>query len=419
MLLTLAVKSLLNRKFTVFLTIISIAVSVFVLLGVEHLKNESKNSFQKTVSGIDIIVGPRTGQINLLLYSVFGIGNPTNNVSWQSFQAMANSSSVDFAIPISLGDSHKSYRVLGTNQDYFRYFKHSQKKPLAFVQGQSFGQPFEAVLGFDVAKSLGYELANEIVLAHGTGAMSFSNHTDKPFIIVGILQPTGTPVDQTIYVSLESIEILHDSDLSAGHSHHQHNETDHVHEEHAISPDEITAFMLGLKSKAAAFSIQRAINNYPAEPLLAILPASTLTELWRLVGSIENILLIISVLVLFSSLFGLTTMLLAAQRERQRELAVLRAIGASPFFISILVQLEAILIVVVGIVIAVFANILVAFLAADFLSQQYGIFIGLDFFTVNTVTIIGTILLLTIFISLIPTISSYRSSLHNGLMVNQ
>ncbi|OOZ42796.1 ABC transporter permease, partial [Solemya elarraichensis gill symbiont] len=207
--LYLAIKSLLNRRFTVSLILLSIALSVSMLLGVERLRVESRNSFANTISGTDFIVGARSGAINLLLYSVFRIGDATNNISWKSYQKFADHPMVKWTIPISLGDSHKGYRVMGTNQDYFRHYSYADKRSLVLAQGQPFDHVYQAVLGHEVANKLNYQLGQKIIIAHGAGKTSFAMHDDKPFEVAGILKPTGTPVDRTVHIPLEGIEAIH------------------------------------------------------------------------------------------------------------------------------------------------------------------------------------------------------------------
>ena len=129
----LAWKSLMNRKATAILTIMTVAISVVLLLGVERIRTQAKDSFANTISGTDLIVGGRSGQVNLLLYSVFRIGNATNNIDWKSYQEFAHHRAVDWAIPISLGDSHKGFRVMGTNHSYFEHYKYGSKQPLTLL----------------------------------------------------------------------------------------------------------------------------------------------------------------------------------------------------------------------------------------------------------------------------------------------
>ena len=188
----------------------SIAVSTFVLIGIEHTKSEMRESFGRSVSGVDLIVGGRTSSLNLLLYSVFRIGNATNNISWDSYQAINDSKSVAWTIPMSLGDSHKGYRVLGTDNRYFEHFKVGAKETLLFQQGHAFERVYDVVLGATVAAKLQYTLGHSLDISHGVGNTSFVTHTGHPFAVVGILKPTGTPIDQTIHVTLNAIDAIHE-----------------------------------------------------------------------------------------------------------------------------------------------------------------------------------------------------------------
>ncbi len=131
-LLRIALRSLNNRRFTALLTIFAIALSMALLLAVERVRTEARNSFASTISATDLIVGARSGSVNLLLYSVFRIGNATNNIRWSSFEHFAQHPQVQWAVPLSLGDSHHGYRVLGTSQDYFTHYQYSGKKKPGF-----------------------------------------------------------------------------------------------------------------------------------------------------------------------------------------------------------------------------------------------------------------------------------------------
>ncbi|MEH6357834.1 MAG: ABC transporter permease [Pseudomonadales bacterium] len=414
MLIKIAFKSLLNRKVTLSLTVLSIAVSVMLLLGVEHVRKEAKESFGRTVSGVDLIVGARTSQLNLLLYSVFHIGNATNNISWPSYQRLAANPKVAWSIPLSLGDSHRGYRVMGTSDDYFKYFRYGSKQLLGFVKGKPFEGVFDVVLGYEVAQQLRYQLGQKIVLAHGLGKSSFTKHDDKPFRVVGILKPTGTPVDQTLHVSLAGIEAIHlgwqngvktpGLELSAEQA-----------LQHDLRPKTVTAFMLGLKSKMATFQVQREINKFKKEPLMAILPGVALAELWQMMAGMEKLLLLISALVLIASLLGMSTMLLASMRERIAEMAVLRAVGASPWVIFLLIELEALLIASAGIVFAMLGLWIALVSSQDILSVRFGLFVSANLWSIETFNLFAVILGATFMMALIPAVGAYRSSLHVGL----
>ena len=347
----LALRSLLDRKGSVVLSLLAMTVSIFVLLGVEHIRNQAKESFSNTVSGVDLIVGARTGSLNLLLYSVFRIGTPTNNISWQSYKTISSNPKVKWSIPISLGDSHKGFGVLGTTQDYFTHFSYGKKHRLKFDQGVVFDNVFDVVLGSEVAKKLRYQLGDKLVLSHGIAETSFSLHDDRPFRVAGILSPTGTPVDQTLHVSLEGIEAIH-IDWQQGVKKANSTITQSQIENADLKPESITAFMLGLTSRVSTFKVQRDISNYKKEPLLAILPGVALSELWQTMGILEKTLLLVSVLVFVAACLGVSAMLLSSIRERRQEIQLLRAVGAPPGFLFLLIELEALFIAISSIVLA-------------------------------------------------------------------
>jgi putative ABC transport system permease protein len=166
-----------------------------------------------------------------------------------------------------------------------------------------------------VAKEHNDQMGDEIVVAHGVSSVSFKHHDDTPFVVSGILKPKGTPVDKSLYVTLEAIEAIH---LSPAKLRQIINDVDAVN----LTPNNVITVMLGLKSKFATFALQRNINNFPDDRLMAILPGVAMSELCSMMANFEILLRVISILVLFASLFGLSTMLLATMDQRKSEIAV-------------------------------------------------------------------------------------------------
>lgn len=345
--LTLAAKSLWNRRLTSALVVLAIALSVTLLLGVERLRTQARASFANTLSGTDLIVGARGSPINLLLYSVFRIGDPTNNVNWSSYRTLAADPRVAWTVPLSLGDSHRGFRVLGTDHSYFQHYRYARNRPLRLAEGHEFEDLFDAVLGAEVAERRGYRLGQSIILAHGAGEISFAMHEDKPFRVVGILARTGTPVDQTVHVSLAGIEAIHADWRGGAPLPGFHLSAEQVRQLD-LTPKTITAFLVGLKTKTAIFRVQREINEFTAEPLLAILPGLTLQQLWDLMGLAENALLVVSGLVVLVSFTVMLVALLTSLNERRREMAILRAVGARPSQIFTLVLGESVTLALAG-----------------------------------------------------------------------
>jgi putative ABC transport system permease protein len=345
-LVRLAFLSLLNRRGTAFLTVFCIALSVALLLGVEKVRNGARASFASTISGTDLIVGSRAGDVQLLLYSVFRIGDATNNITWESYQDIANRPEVKWIVPMSLGDSHRGYRVVGTTPDFFVHYQYRKNLPLSFASGAAFDDLFDAVIGADVAEALGYEVGSSIVVAHGTSSTG-SDHDNRPFRVSGILERTGTPVDKAVHVSLQAIEAIH-VDWRSG----TRVEALDIPEERIramdLQPKAITAALVGLNSRIQAFRFQRYINDYDEEPLTAILPGVALTRLWSLIGIAERALSAVSLMVVFTALIGLISTLLASLQERRREMAILRANGARPLHIAGLLITESGLLTLAG-----------------------------------------------------------------------
>ncbi len=414
--LGLALKSLLNRRTTVGLTVFAIAVSVMLVLGVERLRHDAKASFANTISGTDLIVGARSGSIQLLLYSVFRIGNATNNISWRSYQDIAGRKEVAWTIPMSLGDSHRGYRVMGTTADYFEHYRYGNGRPLAFADGKPFKDVFDAVLGADVAQALGYKRGDPIVVAHGLGAESFSKHDDKPFAVSGILEKTGTPVDRTVHISLAGIEAIHIDWKGGARVPGMAIDADTVREMN-LQPKTITAFLVGLKSRLAAFRLQRAINEYRREPLLAALPGVALQELWDLMGTAETALAAISLFVVAAGLLGMLTMLLSGLNERRREIAILRAVGARPVHIFGLLVLEAGLITAAGALLGLAMLYLGLLIAQPFVATEYGLTLSLGVPSARDFVVLGLIIAAGVVAGAVPAIRAYRQSLADGMVV--
>jgi putative ABC transport system permease protein len=470
-LIKVAYASLRYRIGGVGLTIASVTLSVFVLLSVEHIRQEARNGFASTVSGVDLIVGARTGEINLLLLSIFRVGNATANVSWGAVEEISEQKSISWVVPISLGDSHRTFRVVGTTAEFFSRYKYAQKKPLSFSQGGEFDALQDVVLGARAAVKLSYVLGDSLVLSHGVADTSFLHHEDLPFSVSGILERTGTPVDNAIFVSLNAIEAMHSEDresenrqrLHEGHESHAAHEESEVHEGHEGHESDpmhkgeeshwaheeggahevhdaqegdsdhpnhkgeesdnyhdhraigsVTAILVGLDSPISTLVVQRWINEYSEEALLGILPGVALTQLWALLGNIEAVLLGISILVFVSSLLGLNAMLLASMRERRREIEILRSIGAPSLFIWGLLIIESLLIITIGVVLAIFGLLLAISLANDVLANELGISLSAQILNTSNLSAIGLIYLTGLAMTLVPAWRAYSVSRSAG-----
>lgn len=412
----LAVQSLRNRALTAGLTVLAIAFSVMLLLGVEKVRTGARQSFADTISGTDLIVGARSGNIQLLLYSVFRIGNATNNVTWKSYEDIAKRPEVAWIVPLSLGDSHHGFRVLGTTPAYFDRYKYRHGQGLTFAAGGPFKDLYEAVLGADVAEALGYKVGDPIIVAHGLGAVSFVEHADKPFRVSGILAKTGTPVDRTVHVSLEAIEAIH-IDWQTGMPVPGEEVSADDARRMDLKPKAITAALVGLKSKLATFKLQRAINDYAQEPLSAVMPGAALQELWGLVGTAETALSVVSAMVVATALLGMVTMILSTLSERRREMAILRSVGARPGTILGLLATEAGLLTLAGVTLGVAMLYAALALLRPWVDAAYGLNIDIDAPTQREWLMLAAIVGAGFTAGLLPALRAYRLSLADGMTV--
>jgi putative ABC transport system permease protein len=427
--LTLAWQSLLNRKVTTILTVSALLVSVSLLFAIEHIRVQTQDNFTRTVSGIDLVVAARSSHINVLLSSVFRVGANPNALSWQTYQSIGRKAKVVWTIPLALGDSYKGFPVVGTSLEYFDYYQYGKKQALMLAAGRIFASPSEAVLGANVANSLGLQVGQSIVISHGSGSVSFSHHAHHPMLITGILAPTGTPVDKSVHVPLIAIEQMHSAvATSAGSSSFADLKSDHQHkhdDKEALSaiptilagtydligkPTLISAFMLKAESPFAILTLQRDINRYQEEAISAIMPQVALAELWQTLGSIQSVMQVIALLVLFASLIGLVTMLLASMHERSSEISALRAAGASPWFIGSLIQAEALMISLFALVGAYALVSLTILGAGHWLLSEYSLYVSANIYSTGIWVYAGSVMLLTAVVAFIPAFSAYRSA---------
>jgi putative ABC transport system permease protein len=337
-------------------------------------------------------------------------------MTYESYEDIAGEEAVDWIVPVSLGDSHRGFRVMGTSRDYFERYRYRRDRQLTFANGKPFDDLFDAVLGADVAATLSYQLGDPIVVAHGLGDISFAEHDDKPFVVAGILQKTGTPVDRTVHVSLEAIEAIHIDWQSGAQIPGQTVSADEVRKME-LTPNAITAALVGLKSKLSTFKLQRHINEYTEEPLSAILPGAALQELWGLIGTAETALSAVSIMVVVTALLGMVTMVLATLNERRREMAILRSVGARPRTVLGLLVTEAGLLGLVGTVLGVILLYLALLIARPIVDSEFGLYLEIDGLTSREWLLLGAIIVAGLLAGLLPALRAYRLSLADGMMV--
>ena len=414
MLLKLTFNSLYARLLTVAMTVFAISLSLMLYMSVEKLRTSAYTSFTDTISQTDLIVGARTSSVQLLLYSVFRIGNATNNITWESYEDVINKKEVAWSVPISLGDSHKGFRVMGTNNEFFKRYKFRGGQSIELGQGKNLDDLYDVIIGAGVAEKLNYSVGTPLIVSHGL--QSFSDHDDQPFKVSGILAKTGTPVDNTVIVSLEAIEAIHVDWSTGAKIPGQITPVEEIRQMD-LSPKNITAALIGVNSKLQIFQLQRWINEYPEESLSSILPGVALQELWRIVGVVENLLLGISVTVIFTTLIGMTAIIFSSLNERRREMAIWRAMGASPKVVIGLLMLEAFIISVMSIIVSTVMLFLSLYVLQPWIDNTYGILVNIEMLAVKDIYIFMLFIIAASLVSLIPAIRAYWFSINDGMTI--
>ena len=409
-------KSVQNRKLTSLLCVASISLSVALLLGVERIKNGARDGFTNTISQTDLIVGAKGGPLQLVLYTVFRIGSPTNNIRFSSYTKIKNLPEVDWTIPISLGDAYRGYRVVGTDENFFKHYRYRRNQKIEVLNGKIPIGIFDVVLGYEVAQKFQHKTSDSIILSHGISEKSFMDHSVTPFKVVGILNPTATPIDRSIFITLEGMEAMHigwDKGVPGKNS----TVTPENLKKENIHIGQITSFLLKTKNRIQTLKLQRKIDSFPEDPLMAVIPGLALHQLWKTLSYIENILYLISLCVLAVGLISVIVSLYTSLNERRREIAIFRALGAGAGKVVSLLLVESSLIVLVGTLIGTALLYLCLFMVRPYLESNFSLYLPIQFLSSTELIYLGSILLGGITAGFIPAIKAYRNSLQDGLTI--
>jgi putative ABC transport system permease protein len=411
MLMRLAVKSLLQRKLAVALIVLAMSLSLATLLLTRSLSSELRSSFSNSISGTDLIVAARSHPLQVLLYSVFRMGTPTQAMSAERWHEIGQQPQTAWTFPIVLGDSHQGYAVIGTNDDYFRHFRYGRQQALQLssalpainLQQPHFAAPLQVFIGATVARERGYQTGDHLHLSHGSHGHSFMQHKEVDFVVAGILQPTGTPVDRSLHVHLQTLEALHDLQ--------QAGRLATAGWQDLPEADAISALFVGLTSRPLLFQLQNVLNQPHQEPLTAVIPGVALSEFWQLLGNAEQLLQALSLLMLITSLLGSVAMLQVTVAGRRQEIALLRIIGARPLYLFVLLETEVLLLTLLSWLLALSMAAATQWLAQPLLAEHYGLLIE-PLLNLQDVWLYAALSLgLALLAGLLPALSAYRLSL--------
>jgi putative ABC transport system permease protein len=388
---------------------------VTLFLGIERIRNGAREGFTNTISKTDLIVGAKGGSLQLLLYSVFHIGSAVNNIRMSTYEEIKQHRLVEWTIPISLGDAYRGYRVVATDENFFAHYRFRGDQGVTFSSGVAPTETFDVVLGSEVARKMQHKVGDPIVLSHGVSSQAILNHKQTPFHIAGILNPTQTPIDTAVYINLYGMEAMHfgwESGVPSG----ENIAADRFKKEN-IKINQITSFLVKLKSRIAVLKMRREIDQYDKEPIMAIIPALALQEMWQTIGYVEQILFLVSICVLLVGMMSILISLYTSINERRREMAILRSLGASSIHIFSLLLYESSFLVFFGCATGIGMLYGLLFFIKPWLESNFSVYLE-----VSPLTLLEWKYLLIIFIAgtfagLIPAIKAYYNSLQDGLTI--
>jgi putative ABC transport system permease protein len=456
LLLSIAWRSAWHRRFGLGLVLVSVALSCFLLLAVERLRHDLRDSFSQAVSGTDLIVGPRSGSVQLLLYSVFRIGQASHNIRWESVQALQRDPAVAWVLPISLGDSHRGFPVVATTPAYFEHFRHGRREPLHLAQGPALRRRAAGAVRGGAGRR-GWPRGGVTAWASGCcwrtapARSSPTPTTNTPSRwwacwrapvrrwtarctsgwrrwrrctraadpaasgCRGLPGTAGMPGMAGLTGFGQPAEAPGAASGPASGAMSSPGSEAALPNLEALTPRSVTAALVGLKRRSAVFSAQRRIADYRGEPLLAILPGVALDELWVAVDFGERALLATGALVALVSLAGLVAVIVTGLEQRRHELAVLRSVGARPRQIAALLLLEGSGLTAVGALLGTAAALACAHLAGPWVQSQWGLTLSTAWPSPEEWTLLAAVVTAGSIASLLPGWRAYRVSLADGL----
>lgn len=430
-LLKLSFQNLLHKPLHLTLSLVLFALGAGLIALMVTLNKQITQKFESNLAGIDLIIGAKGSPLQLVLNGLYHLDAPTGNISLQDAKPFLNPNHplIKKAVPLSLGDSYRGFRIVGTNRDFPELYKAGLK------EGVWWDKPMEVVLGSIVASTAKLKLGDTFISSHGLTTDDFNQHEHAPFKVAGILNETGTVCDQLVLTSAESIWEVHEHQAKPAlveegedkqdpvateetHDHEEGEAHDHEHENQAdsatLASREITTLLIQFKARnVQTLNLQRNINQNTQ--LQAATPAIEINRLFSLMGigfdairALAWVIALVSGLSIFISLYN-------SLKERRQELALLRVLGATPAKLFALIIFEGLIISILGYLAGILIAHLVMHFSSDYLFQLYKYrFDAWQFIREEAVLLLGS-LAIGAAAAVIPAIQAYRTDIAKTL----
>jgi putative ABC transport system permease protein len=355
-----------------------------------------QRAFERDLAGIDLVVGAKGSPLQLILSGVLHLDVPTGNVPLQAVQALEQNPLVASVIPISLGDSFRGFRIVGTSHAYPAHYQAS------LAQGSLWQAPMQAVLGASAARALGLQVGGSFVGSHGLGAGGHT-HGDLPYTVTGILAPTGSVLDRLILTDTASVWKVHESATALDADDQKILEQER----------ELTLALLRYRSPLAAVSLPRFINS--TTEMQAAAPALEISRLLRMLGIGTEVLQALAGVLLLTAALSVFLALWSAVRERRADLALLRMLGAPPRRVAALLLTEALWLGLLAAVMGVALGQGLIVLLGRLLALDQSLLIGGLAWPPALLWVPALALSVSLVAALLPTLGAYRVSVQELL----
>ncbi len=431
-----------NRKLTTCLTIISVALAVGLISSVLSLRQQLEQRFAEEGQAFDLVVGPKGSPLQLVLGSVYFMDSAIGRTPLHVYEDLKKDSDfVKAAFPIGLGDTYNGYRIVGTTPELLDHewvgFSGEVRKPFTLADGRKFESPQEAVVGSVAARKLGLQIGDEFESVHGSFAISEDlrefDHAEHPYKVVGILEPSGSPFDRAIYCSIESIWEAHghghdEHDDHGAHDDHDDHDDHGAHDDHAEDEghtdeeldwsNSISAVLVQLHSATQRFEYEGYINEQT--DAMAAVPIQIISDFFRdFLDPIKGLMMAVGYLVVVISAISILIGLYLSIMQRKRDLAIMRALGASSYEIFGAVIIEAFWVTTLGIAVGwLFGNV-VTYLLGLKLAQEYGLVVAPFGLSSEEIRAFATVALVGLVAGILPAWQAYNSDVAHDLADRQ